>query len=620
MKITRKFKNRTLKKKKKKGQISIFIIIGLIILFTVIILIYTANMKLAFQPSKVVPQDVEPIRNLIEQCMEDKARPLINHMMFHSGYADLTLSFNYFPVLQTPYSLPEDRNEMEGSLKKKIESSIKDCIDFTGFKQFNIEEKQLSLAVNINDEDVALSMEYPLEITNIKTNEKTKLLDFKKNIPTKLGKLSDLARMIMNQENTQTFLEEMTLDILRSNSPVTFPYEGMELTTENRRWSINNDLKPAMKEMLMANLDCITYQGTSSDNLLDSCLEGDVDPSSYYQKFSIPVTADLKYKDTKVIISNTFTPDWDFIEFSVAPSKGDSVNPINPLAKTYNPVASIIGKAFKLYHHRYNIKYPVLFKLVEEEETFYFATTSNINNNIADRKAIMFFTSPSVNSDDFCNEKENEYTVIAEDNGKALEGVDIKFKCAQFECEIGKTMPELMPGSAIPVYGSEPKLKEKFPFCYNGVLIANKQNYLESVKVVSDASPVITIEMTPTISLDCDFNVIDSFPRKLEEGESVLVMLSNEENSYDQQIYYPSETEIELLLGDYTYDVEIYLTKDEKLIGGYKKKINIMTREGDKKITFEILADSGIETDEQSVAFFVDIEEKSKNYAPRVTW
>ena len=264
---------------------------------------------------------------------------------------------------------------MEKALKDKIQTNLIKCIDFKQFEQFNINEKgPLELTVKINDEDTTFSIKYPLEIVNKQDSKITRLLDFKKIIQTKLGKLSDLARDIMNKENfgvmttydsydpsnEQTeaqrninFLEELTLDILRSNSNVIFPYEGMEFTTDKRQWSIENDLKPELSKALWENLDCITYRGTASEKLPASCLPEEY--SAYYQKFSIPVTSDPKYKNTIVRTTLKYENDVvDFTEFSVSPSKGDIVKPID-IFNSRNPITNI-KRLWLIYH--LNFRFP----------------------------------------------------------------------------------------------------------------------------------------------------------------------------------------------------------------------------------------------------------------------
>ncbi len=639
---------------RKRGQITLFIIFGLIIVFAAIFFIYVSSVSLFFQPSKVIPANVEPIKNLIEQCLEDSAQPLINHMITHSGYTDLsTVGNNYFPELRVPYSLPRNREEMEIDLRDKIQSELETCIDFTQFEQFNIVEKRsLKLTVNIYDEDVTFSIEYPLEIINKQNNEIIRLLDFKKIIQTKLGKLSDLARNIMNKENTGItltdpvtdesrtihFLEEMTLDVLRSGSNVIFPYEGMEFTTDRRKWSIENDLKPELTNGLWANLGCITYQGTASEELPISCLDptGTEDYSSYYQKFFIPLPQILDYKNTKVTITPKYKDEViDFTEFSVSPSSGDNVEPIL-LFESRNPITNIIASPFKLYHHRYHIEYPVLFSL-SEGDTFNFATEIIIKDNQADREDEFYFsTSPAFSLDIFCKDEEDttEYTVQAVDKltGLAIRDVEIEYQCVQYVCDIGKTSPDLIPNTNIERYGSFPKLTANFPFCYNGVLIANKENYIESTKVISEdfqARDTIKIEMTPLAKLDYELVIMDGLARRttLDDNETILIMLSNTDQNYEEQIYYSPELEkeqIEFLVGNYKYNIIAHLTKDEAVIGGFIGEPEIKISRGDKTIVFSFIADSQlVNADEDTIAnFLATLEEKSKEeiYQPIIKW
>src|SRR3989338_5271822 len=640
----------------RKSQITLFIIFGLIIVFAAIFIIYVSSVSLFFQPSKIVPEDVGPIKNLIEQCLEDNAQPLIAHMMAFSGYTDLSkfrTSNLYIPELRVPYSLPQIREDMEKDLKYKMVINLKTCIDFAQFEQFNVNEKKpFELTVKINDEDVTLSIKYPLEIVNKHDNKVTKLLDFKKIIQTKLGKLSDLARAIMKQENNgidvitrvsetsetrkMHFLEEMTLDVIRSNSPFVFPYEGLEFTADERKWSIENNLKPDLTLYLWANLGCITYQGTASQELPESCIDPEED-SSYYQKFSIPLTSDPKYRNTRI----TLTPKYkegviDFKEFSVSPSNGDTVEAMSLFQRSINPITHLIGRPFKLYHHSYHIEYPVLFSL-SEGDTFNFATEVIIKDNMADRENQFYFsTAPAFSLDIFCKDEEGakEYTVQAVDKltGLAIRDVDIQYQCVQYVCDMGKTSPDLIPHTNIERIGSTPKLTSKFPFCYNGVLVANKENYKESTKIISEdyqENDIIKIEMTPLVKLDYEFIIVEGLARRteLDDNETLMIMLLNEEQNYNQQLFYSPELErepFELLVGSYTYNIFAQLTKDEVIIGGFMGDAEITASRGDKTIVFSIIADSQlVNADEETVASFLGaLETKSQEelYKPVIKW
>ena len=222
-------------------------------------------------------------------------------------------------------------------------------------------------------------------------------------------------------------------------------------------------------------------------------------------------------------------------------------------------------------------------------------------------------------------DKDVEYAINAQDEQtlEYLNDVNIEYQCVQFLCEIGKTSPELSPGSNIEKYQSVPNLKAKFPFCYNGIITAKKEGYLDSAAVAD--SNIITIKMTPLANLEYNFIIQDGLRARyeLEEDESLLIMLSNEAKEYDIQAIMPSEeNKIALLSGDYVYDANIILTKNDMIIGGFRnEQLSLNINKDHQKITFYIFADSMLQTEEASAAFWQNtVELRLKEISPVLTW
>ena len=157
----------------------------------------------------------------------------------------------------------------------------------------------------------------------------------------------------------------------------------------------------------------------------------------------------------------------------------------------------------------------------------------------------------------------------------------------QYECDYGKTQIGYI--GRVPV--TEPKLQTYFPTCIGGLLIAEKDGYLPQQEQVTilpgdpETPGHVDIYMTPLRNLEYSFKVkeLDSTgnliqTRNLKDDEMVYLSIYNKEKDYTVTIVYPNDLpdeinmykELELLNGDYEYELVIRLLKDDEVIGGFE--------------------------------------------------
>ena len=159
-----------------------------------------------------------------------------------------------------------------------------------------------------------------------------------------------------------------------------------------------------------------------------------------------------------------------------------------------------------------------------------------------------------------------------------MPGVNISYQCVMWRCPIGSTS---YPAQAGLLTGAAPMLSARFPECTNGLVIAQRPGFLTARKQMTvseetDGSQV-TIEMLPLKEYDLSVRVVEDHnglitERELEEDESVLITLKNDGLMYDKTIVYPSEnpyfSNLSLIVGDVTYELDIKLVTDESYLGG----------------------------------------------------
>ena len=169
----------------KRGQLTIFIIIAIFIVGTVLLfLLYQKN----FQFGALSP-DAERVYNFVQDCIEQESVETIYQVAQNGGY--------FFPPnLSTESGVPiyyengqnhiPSKEQIENEISFYINQKLFFCTrNFIDFPEMNINQSEIKTQTIIQDEKVLLSVDYP--ITIIKDSDKTLLKDFSYEIPVRMG-------------------------------------------------------------------------------------------------------------------------------------------------------------------------------------------------------------------------------------------------------------------------------------------------------------------------------------------------------------------------------------------------------------------------------------------------
>ncbi len=593
----------------KRGQVSIYIIVGLVILIIAILLFsFRTQIKGIFNP------EIRPVTYFVEDCLQSTAEAGIALAGLQGGYIKLPdkllLEQGYIPPPPSPVTIPfywfkgnsyiPTKEDIELQLKDFINERIDECTDFSKFEsQFTIEPLgEPKLDVNVNLEDVAVELNYPIKIISAEINagngyargRETKIDRFAKRIPAKLGKMHEFAASIMKSINDNVLLEDLTMDVISaaSGKEVSMPLEGFKLECGGLEWSKQIDLIPTLQNLVKYNFHFLRFDNSIPDFIgeenpeteLDICQSTDslgrcdreISRSSnmldYYESFYHFDTNNKDYRDISV---RTVYDDSFGMKLDVEPSHGDKVRGIDL------PIP-LVNTCLKIFHHRYDIEYPIMFELIDENGfQFNFATPVVIENNQPKRyyspfSASGFDYTPS--SEDYCAQRVYQRDVIVRDKvtQQGIEGAKLRYECVQFACDLGETKTMLS--------GTIPFLQTNFPSCINGFLIAEREGYVDEIIQVTvdgttEAEAIPQIMMTPLKELEIKMFVKsgDSV-RELNENENAYLILSKKEGDYEDTVFYPinealsSDDKFEIVYGDAEYVLDVKLTENGKPKGG----------------------------------------------------
>ena len=225
----------------KRGQVTVFIIVGICIAIIFAWVYYSANLvakeKSYVSTKKVYGFDVDPIKNYVETCLEKASEEGLWLVGIHGGYINPNGDPSYGEVghklspstsyngEKVPYysngikATYPSLSQIEEKLSRYIIVEFENCLDFSIFEEkgFNIEKPNVNYQaigfnfnnvpvnskVSISKEDVVIDIEYPLTIKN--QDSVAKLSEFRISLPLRLGALyngaTSLITNIINSKN-----------------------------------------------------------------------------------------------------------------------------------------------------------------------------------------------------------------------------------------------------------------------------------------------------------------------------------------------------------------------------------------------------------------------------------
>ncbi len=526
----RRLKTKNQKPRTKKGQVTIFIILGLIIVGALVG--YFALRGSLFGES--IPENLKPVYDYYLSCLKSQTEGglallgeqggRINVSSFDPGSAYMPFSSQLdFMGQPVPYWMYVSGNnllrenvpkkvDMERELSKYISDRVGLC-DFSDFEAqgFDVFVSPVdngsikgNIVVKINDLDVEVSVENKISIFKGNSSVVINSHDFK--VSSKLGKFYGLAMKVYNYEKSSMFLENYALDALRLYVPVDGIKIGCAPEIFNEQKIVGD-----LKDGLVANIASIH-------------LDGD-----YY---------DLSSKDRKYFVEDSGLNLDENVNFMYMKNwttrvemYGDKVARPVGLQKGFG----VLGFCYVPYHFVYDVDFPVMVQFYDDKDLFQFPVGVVISKNQA-RKALPTTSGVNIESKvcDFKNQNVSVYTYDVDLN--PVEAT-IGFKCLNAVCDIGKSR----------LVGDDAILNGKFPQCVNGFIIANAPGYAQAKYQISTNK-----ESLANVVLKKKYNI------SLDLGDVKKAVVTFTSRDYSVTALYPEMHSVELIEGYYNISVYAY--------------------------------------------------------------
>ncbi len=503
----------------KQGQVTIFIIVGIVILFAFAGILYFTKSSITDRFTTEgdpviaqVPQEFIPLKVYTDTCLTQIGRRGLRIIGEQGGYIYPDLVGEYSTANPTevdgislePAKIPywhynmqpntaldiafnslrpalraQDDPEMsiEAQLQRFVDEKLPECLDgYEPFTQQGFTIRSLSppqTEVKVGESTINFLLN--LEVDAARGEARHTLEQFYIKIPLRLKHYYEVAEEIAKAEANHSFLERQALDLITVYSGTDPnklpPTDAVTFDVVPTAYWQEADVKEKVKGMLTSNVPLLRYLGGTNFYRYEYQQDPDavLDLRDLYQKNYDNLIIPLEK-------GNDLSVNFDYFGWEPYFDMNDKGGKIEPFFSPIN--YQVLHLGINHYLSTYDISYPVLVTLRDpaafdgEGYNFVFALESNIRNNeIVYEDQVLPPPIASVRNALACDESKwntqpIRAVVVDSSSLEPLEAVQIGFSIPeQTDCMIGQT-------------DNQGELESKYPAIYGGVASFIKEEYL----------------------------------------------------------------------------------------------------------------------------------------------
>jgi hypothetical protein len=508
---------------KQQAQVTIFVIIGAVILLGALLLFLLNQNILENKPGLDEP-DVElearPAVNMITSCLEETGTEALKRIGSQGGtYYPPSLSYPPhrsesvdFPPMILPYwryldscetnpvgceelyqpplckaanrdcsGYPRGDDSIQEQVELYVEEHLDSCIaNFASLsKQYDLElQGEPDVEVLFQKENTVFLLFYPILITSFSTDNTKEYDSYRASVDVRMQGMYDLAQDIVAFERKTNFYEVKTMDLISV-------YSGLESklppTSEVTFFSpragpwIQYEVEEILQYDLLPFMNVVRFQNTK--NYLPLVEENDLDgyevySQGIYQGMSPPISGE----DYPFNVYHHYLYQPIFLQIN----DGKQVILPQDLYPHKNLILKLAGLFMKDYRFKYHLSYPLVVTIEDDEALdgegfdFNFAVEVNIRNNVPAYRNFSLVSVPvpletSIAEPDQRLEQNISIQTFDKHTGASLGDVEIAYVCGD-EYEIGMTKLTA---------SGEALLEVNLPYCeFGGAIRYKKEGYL----------------------------------------------------------------------------------------------------------------------------------------------
>ena len=313
-----------------KGQVTIFIIIGILLLLTVILIIFVRREIITIKPEEIIPTEKGKVENFITSCINQVGNDALVRVGLQGGYIKLPTEvindnsrrLDISPSLAVPYwaygpetfipSIPQIKEQID----EYLEENVRDCLfSLQVFQEAYdlIEKSELTADTEIVQNKVIFNLHWDVEVRSKSGEIITEVINHIAESPVKLLDVHTVAKAIVEKEMENFKLEDITQDLIALEHP-DVPVAGMELSCNKKKWQVE-EVKNTLLELVRINVHELKVKGTDY-------VEFPEDLTYYQNHYVWNLGTEFRYPEVGVLFN--FDQTYPFT-FGVTPLEGNKM-------------------------------------------------------------------------------------------------------------------------------------------------------------------------------------------------------------------------------------------------------------------------------------------------------
>ena len=539
----------------KRGQMTIFVIVAIIIVAGILIYFF-AKGRLGIIG---ISPELKPVFDYYQSCIEQETKNAISIAETQGGrinvpeylpgseYAPSSSELNFLGF-SVPYwyyvsgnGLIKEQVPSKGDIESEIGSYLENRISDCDFSSFNIQGYSVQLSditanVKISDNRVDAELDSKLVVSKGETTSEKS--SYVVSVNSRLGKFYNIAKKIYEKEKSDAVFDKFGEDVLRLYAPV----DGVEISCSGKVWK-TRDVISDLKSGLEANIGAVKFKGNyyNLNNKKNKYYEVDLG-SSVDENINLIYSRTMP---TKIEINGEDVDNELMIASPVGTQEG----------------LGILGFCYAPYHFVYDVSFPVLVQIYNNDEMFQFPIVAIVDNNVA-RNAIFSELEGEIGGElDLCEFMTQDVEVdVYDSNLNSIDG-DISYQCFNQKCRLGESVNGKFIGKA--------------PACFNGNVIVKNENFVDKSERFSTNS-----ESKIDVILDRLYNVNLDLKAGGKDIDGTAIISFVDVNGKSISTVLPDVRNIKLSEGNYDVTIYVYGNSSIKIPASKRTQCQEVPRAG----------------------------------------
>jgi len=580
---------------KKRGQVTLFVIIGIVALVIIGLIIYinkvlTTEVPPSTEITEQIPVELQPIKEHVEQCIFQIAKEGLIKLGQHGGYiypqnfgiisipllptssssiefapdSNLTIPYWYylksgngckknceFASKRPPLYRKSGSRSIESQLDDYIKENLESCLNFDSFVQDITPNGEIEPITVIAEQNVNVFVKYPLKVTY--ENKVSEITQYETDLDINFKRIYDVATKVLylEMDNNQKIFERITMEAVNGHAigydpKIPPPAGGTDFEVGSPRFWVLNEVETELQDIIMQNTPLVQIEGTERSKVYFH--ENDYFFDNIYSNYIIS-TDRISLDDLSQVKIDFMYLNWWPIYLDINPKAGALLRPDS--WAIHFPVT--IG--INMYSFTYDLSYPVVVTLEDDDAfagqgyEFIYAFEVNVRNNKPMNTTFEEFEAeigPTNLFGDLRNRNSGLIEIKTQNslNGQPIDEVPVTYVCGPDSVLLGQTI--LKDGVAV--------LETALPICHGGFLTAIKPGYYakalplntrigQSANVVLELEPIVTKSLEVKRKLiakqssifTSDWVLSENSSQDLEVDEQGIVVLTKQINEGEEE-------------------------------------------------------------------------------------